>query len=97
MGFPAPTVFWYHAGRDIAEDSLFFKSNSTTVEGSQGESGTTTSYLNVLSANTSLNGEVSCNAHPPPSEEIGGLRLHSVKTSTELSVLGKYMIRFSCD
>ena len=64
-----------------------FKVNS--VEQNDGFLATVASYLNLSSADDSVNGLVRCIARPPPPEEVGGLALDSDDTSTQLSVLGK--------
>ena len=87
QGFPAPTISWQQAGRDIfTANNRRFDVNSTTS--SDGFISTVTSYFKINSADDSSNGEVKCIAHPPRSETIGGLVLDSAYTSTQLSVLG---------
>ena len=88
QGYPAPTISWQHAGREVMNgDNSHFKVNST--ERNNGFIATVTSYLNLNSADDSVNGEVRCIAHPSPSDMVGSVVLDSVDTSTQLSVLGK--------
>ena len=88
QGYPAPTIVWQHAGQDVMNgESPQFKVNST--ERNDGFIATIIGYLNLSSADDSVNGEVRCIAHPPPLDMVGGMTLDSDYTSTQLSVLGK--------
>ena len=90
QGFPAPTISWQHAGRDVmtASNSRFMV-NSTVTERSDGFISTVTSYFKIDSADDLTNGEVVCTANPPPPERIGGKAPDQVQASTRLTVLGK--------
>ena len=89
QGYPAPTISWQHAGREIVNsENLHFRVNST--ERSDGFIITVTSFLILRSADDSLNGEVRCVASPPLPEMVGGMTLDNDYTKTQLSVLGKY-------
>ena len=90
QGYPAPTISWQHAGRAIVNgDSPYFTVNSTEMK--DGFIATVTGYLNLSSADDSVNGEVRCIASPPAPDVVGGMVLDSDYTSTQLNVLGKYI------
>ena len=92
QGYPAPTISWQHAGRDIANgDTPHFTVNST--ERSDEFISTVTSFLTLSSADNSVSGEILCIAHPPTPDVVGGMALDSDSVSTQLSVLGMYNIR----
>ena len=89
QGYPAPTISWQHAGREVVNgDTPHFKVNST--ERSDEFISTVTSFLTLSSADDSVSGEVRCIAHPPPPDMVGGMALDSDSISTQLSVLGMY-------
>lgn len=87
QGFPAPSISWQHAGREVVNgDNPHFKVDLT--ETTDGYIVIVTSYLNLSSADNSVNGEVRCIADPPAPDLVGGITLDSYYTSTQLSVLG---------
>lgn len=86
-GYPAPTISWEHEGMTVTRDNPSFEINSTTSQ--DGFTELVTSYLKMVSANSSVDGKFECIANPPLSDNVGGRILNSVSTSTQLSILGK--------
>ena len=91
-GYPPPIISWWHAGREVTGEIAHFKTNSTVRPSSDGRSNIKRSYFTITSVNTSMDGEVRCQADPPASETIGDLEVSADSTSTQLTTLGKHKL-----